>query len=88
MCVQEEERMKLEKPDVAYLTTTSSKKRKGSHKGKEVSKIQKNNTSVASSSNKSFTGKFTCKFCRKEGHKQKDCPEFKEWLAKKVIIFT
>ena len=29
MTVQEEERMKMEKPDVAYLVATESKKRKG-----------------------------------------------------------
>ncbi|KAJ9562866.1 hypothetical protein OSB04_008026 [Centaurea solstitialis] len=39
MCVQEEERLKIEKPDVAHLTTTTPNKRKfndgakGSHKG-------------------------------------------------------
>ena len=28
-------------------------------------------------------GKFLCKFCKEEGHAQKDCAGFKAWLAKK-----
>ncbi|GKC18130.1 hypothetical protein Tco_1014912 [Tanacetum coccineum] len=34
MCVQEEERLKIEKPDVVHVATTNSNKRKGSWKGK------------------------------------------------------
>ncbi|KAD2805675.1 hypothetical protein E3N88_39052 [Mikania micrantha] len=81
MCVQEEERQKLEKPDVAYLMATGSKKRKN-NTHKEASKVPKSNAGASSSSNNS-NGKSYCKFCRKVGHKQKDCPDFKEWLAKR-----
>ncbi|XP_076922429.1 uncharacterized protein LOC143584220 [Bidens hawaiensis] len=38
MCVQEEERMKMDKPEVAYLAT-SSKKRKNPHPRKEFTKV-------------------------------------------------
>ncbi|XP_021770628.1 uncharacterized protein LOC110734787 [Chenopodium quinoa] len=38
MCVQEEERLKLDKPDVAYLMTANPKKRKGNVDKKEFSK--------------------------------------------------
>nr|GEZ56011.1 UBN2_2 domain-containing protein [Tanacetum cinerariifolium] len=34
MCVQEEERLKVEMPDVVHVATTNSNKRKGSWKGK------------------------------------------------------
>nr|GFA27887.1 putative zinc finger, CCHC-type [Tanacetum cinerariifolium] len=34
MCVQEEERLKVEKPDIVHVATTNSNKRKGSWKGK------------------------------------------------------
>ncbi|KAD4983110.1 hypothetical protein E3N88_19781 [Mikania micrantha] len=81
MCVQVEERQKLEKPDVAYLMATGSKKRKN-NTHREASKVPKSNTGASSSSNNS-NGKPYCKFCRKVGHKQKDCPDFKEWLAKR-----
>ncbi|VFQ90969.1 unnamed protein product [Cuscuta campestris] len=39
MCVQEEERLKLDKPDVAYLMTANPKKRKGNVDKKEVPKV-------------------------------------------------
>ncbi|KAI3796687.1 hypothetical protein L1987_39366 [Smallanthus sonchifolius] len=32
---------------------------------------------------KNFKGKSHCKFCHKAGHRQKDCPDFKEWLSKR-----
>ncbi|VFQ79214.1 unnamed protein product [Cuscuta campestris] len=86
MCVQEEERLKLDKPDVAYLMTANPKKRKGNVDKKEVSKVQKRDAS-ASSSSKNSKGKSYCKFCRKEGHRQKDCQDFKEWLTKKGIHY-
>ncbi|KAK9074591.1 hypothetical protein SSX86_007189 [Deinandra increscens subsp. villosa] len=82
MCVQEEERLKVEKPDVAHVTTTNTKKRKGNfHKG-ESSKVQKPNASTSSGST-TPNGPIRCKFCHKKGHRQRDCPKFKEWLAKK-----
>ncbi|KAI3797123.1 hypothetical protein L1987_32375 [Smallanthus sonchifolius] len=87
MCVQEEERLKLEKPDVAYLMTGDSKKRKGNFRKKESSKVQKKDSSAASSS-KNSKGKFHYRFCRKAGHKQKECPDFKEWLTKRGIPYN
>ncbi|GJS65663.1 putative RNA-directed DNA polymerase [Tanacetum coccineum] len=60
----------------------------GSWKGKGSSgdnstpnKVQKTDTSTSS-----FQGGPKCKFCHKKGHTQKDCPKFKEWLAKKGIF--
>ncbi|GKE38397.1 UBN2_2 domain-containing protein, partial [Tanacetum coccineum] len=73
MCVQEEERLKIEKPDTAYLTTT---------KGYKNSKWEKENSDKASSSNgKESSPK--CRFCKNPGHFQKECPKFREWLDKK-----
>ncbi|KAK1411311.1 hypothetical protein QVD17_37858 [Tagetes erecta] len=82
MCVQEEERLKLDKPDTAYLITADAK-RKGKFQRKEAPKVQKKSNSSTASSSKNSSGKPYCKLCRKEGHRQTDCPEFKEWLAKK-----
>ena len=69
MCVQEEERMKMDRTtDVANFTTSSSKKRKNSYQRKDASKVQKPNpnpnTSTPSSSKNSL-GKPYCKFCKK-----------------------
>ncbi|GJU71726.1 putative zinc finger, CCHC-type containing protein [Tanacetum coccineum] len=82
---EEEEHLKIEKPNVAHVATTNSNKRKGSWKGKGSSednstpnKVQKTGTNTSS-----FQGGPKCKFCHKKGHTQKDCPKFKEWLAKK-----
>ena len=77
MTIQEEERLKLDKPDVAYLIAADSKKRKGNFRKKEAPKVPKPNANASSSSNNS-TGNSYYKFCRKTGHKQPDCPDFKE----------
>ncbi|KAL4569139.1 hypothetical protein LXL04_024770 [Taraxacum kok-saghyz] len=77
MCVQQEERLKIEKPEVAYVTTTTNLDKK---KGKSVSekegssKVQKSSMGVHK-----FDNKPRCKIF----HTQRDCPKFKEWLAKK-----
>ncbi|CAH9139583.1 unnamed protein product [Cuscuta epithymum] len=83
MCVQEEERLKAERPDVAHLTTTNSKKRKGNRQGGgkgNISKVPKIGASVNS-------GPY-CKFCRFKGHYQRGCLKFKAWLTKKGIPFN
>ncbi|XP_076936957.1 uncharacterized protein LOC143604327 [Bidens hawaiensis] len=67
MCVQEEERMKMDKPEVAYLAT-SSKNRKNTNPRKEFAKVQKTNTGASTSSQNS-TRKPFCKFCKKYIHK-------------------
>nr|GEY43038.1 retrotransposon protein, putative, Ty1-copia subclass [Tanacetum cinerariifolium] len=84
----QEERLKVEKPDVVHVATTNSNKRKGSWKGKGSSednstpnKVQKTDASTSS-----FQGGPKCKFCHKKGHIQKDCPKFKEWSAKKGVF--
>ncbi|KAK1415826.1 hypothetical protein QVD17_31614 [Tagetes erecta] len=82
MCVQEEERLKLEKPQVVHVATTGSHKRKGNFNHGASSKVHNNKQSTSSSMTNS-QGKPFCKFCRTHGHKQKDCPQFKEWLKKK-----
>ncbi|CAH9109269.1 unnamed protein product, partial [Cuscuta epithymum] len=68
MCVQEEERLKIEKPDVAYVTTTHQKK-KGKYNITESSKIQQTNANAAFGST-APKGPFRCKFCHQKGHSQ------------------
>ena len=58
MCVQEEERLKVGKPDVAYVTATSAGKREANFKIGESSKAQKTKAK----------GHPRCKFCHKKGH--------------------
>ncbi|GKD03851.1 retrovirus-related pol polyprotein from transposon TNT 1-94 [Tanacetum coccineum] len=84
----QEERLKVEKPDVVHVATTNSNNRKGSWKGKGLrgdnstpNKVQKKDASTSS-----FQGGPKCKFCHKKGHIQKDCPKFKKWLAKKADV--
>ncbi|KAJ0568243.1 putative transcription factor interactor and regulator CCHC(Zn) family [Helianthus annuus] len=92
MCVQEEERMRMDRTtDVANFTTSNSKKRKNNYHRKDASKVQRPNPSSntsAPSSSKNSLGSIRCKFCKKTGHMQKECPDFKEWLAKKGIPFN
>ncbi|KAI3771808.1 hypothetical protein L6452_02977 [Arctium lappa] len=87
MYVQEEERLKIEKPDVAHVTTTTPSKRKGKSLEGESSKVRKTGASTSSSVSK-FKGTPRCKFFHKKGHFQRDCPKFKEWLAKKGILYN
>ncbi|KAD4888796.1 hypothetical protein E3N88_20869 [Mikania micrantha] len=47
---------------------------------KDASKVPKSNAGASSSFNNS-NGKPYCKFCRKVGHKQKDCTDFKNLVS-------
>ncbi|GJV69852.1 retrovirus-related pol polyprotein from transposon TNT 1-94 [Tanacetum coccineum] len=86
MCVQKEERLKIEKPDTTYLTTTKGHEKKF-FKGNKGFKWEKGNSDKASSSNgKESSPK--CRFCKNPGHFQKVCPKFQEWLDKKGSSFS
>lgn len=86
MCVQEEERLKIEKPDTAHLTTSSSNKKKTFNNTKG-SKWEKGVSFKANSSNGKESGP-KCRFCKYRGHIQKECPKFREWLDKKGSYFS
>ena len=66
MCVQEEERLKVEKPDMAHLTIGSNKK--SFNKGKGKKKKQGNDVSHSGQNDEN---KIQCPFCHKKGHKKK-----------------
>nr|GEW25534.1 hypothetical protein [Tanacetum cinerariifolium] len=85
---KDEECLKVEKPDVVHVATTNSNKIKGTWKGKGSSRDNStlNKVQETGTSNSSFQGGPNCKFYRKKGHTQKDCPKFKEWLANKSIF--
>ena len=93
MCVQEEERLKIERKDYAHLTSMNSGKRKFNGENKTQKKLgpshkAESNKSGAKRSKPvanepSAPKKPYCKFCKHDGHKQKDCDGFKAWLVKK-----
>ncbi|KAG6495762.1 hypothetical protein ZIOFF_043589 [Zingiber officinale] len=85
MCDQEEENLKAETPDSAHFTTQRQGKKRKLH-GKDKRHVKKNNDGNKAKISCSKTRK--CNFCRELTHFQKDCPEFKEWLAKKVLHTT
>ncbi|KAK4483887.1 hypothetical protein RD792_011096 [Penstemon davidsonii] len=82
-CVQEEERLKQEKTESAYLASASNdgnaKKRKRKDKGKKTADP---GTSQHKEQKKQDQG-LTCFFCRKAGHLKKDCSKYAGWRVKK-----
>ncbi|GAV88450.1 UBN2_2 domain-containing protein [Cephalotus follicularis] len=74
MCVQEEERLKVERPDFAHLATATPtrKKSKGNDKGKKKVDLEKS-TNKANVSSTKLVQAPKCHFCRKVGHLRKDC---------------
>ena len=86
MCVQDEERLKVEKPNVAHLTTTGSYKKNAYKNGKGFKNKDKPNSTQTNKANYSGNNSETCPkchFCKKQGHIQKECPKLREWLEKK-----
>ena len=67
MCVQEEERLKMERPDMTHLTMASSSK-KSFKKGKGKKRNQGND---ASHNGQKEENKMQYHFCHKKGHKRK-----------------
>jgi hypothetical protein len=82
MCVQEEERLKQEKPQSVHFVATHDKGK--SKRGKCVPHLKKDNKL----SNKKIDNKDTCFFCKKGGHMKKDCRKYKRWLEKKGNIIS
>ena len=76
MFVQEEERLRVEKPDMAHLTIASPSK-KSFKKGKGKKRKQGNDASYNRQKDKN---KIQYHFCHKKGHKRRHCSSFKAWL--------
>ncbi|KAG6525526.1 hypothetical protein ZIOFF_015488 [Zingiber officinale] len=84
ICDQEEEIVKAETPNSAHFTTQRQGKKRKLH-GKDKRHVKKNNDGNKAKTLGSKTRK--CNFCREPTHFQKDCPKFKEWLAKKGLAY-
>ncbi|PKI42174.1 hypothetical protein CRG98_037413 [Punica granatum] len=74
MCVQEDERMKQDKPEIVHLATRPKGKGKKDY-GKRQYKA----------SLKTDGSKVKCFFCRKDKHVKKDCLKYKKWLEKRGL---
>lgn len=81
-CVQEEERLKLEKTESAHLAFTNKGKGKKRKNAKEVadSRPQKRQEKVQKPNEE-----LTCFFCKKTSHKKKDCTKYHAWRLKKGL---
>ena len=83
ICVQEEEKIKIERPESANLTTTSKAKKRKMDKVKEAAgvppvKVQKKQDEEG------------CFFCEKSGHLKKEYVKYKAWRVKKgnLLIYV
>jgi hypothetical protein len=75
MCVQEEERLKHEKPQSVHMATHDKGKTK---RGKNATHFKKDSKlSIKQNGNKD-----TGFFCKKKGHMKKDCQKYRRWLEK------
>ena len=79
MCVQEEERLKVERPDMAHLTVANSSK-KTFKKGKGKKRKKGND---ASHNGIKEENKIQCHFFHKKGHERRYYSGFKVWMEKK-----
>ena len=82
-CVQEDERIKKDKPKSIHLSLASQKKKK--------QRAKDSNKDAAKGISKQNKGKmqeneFTCYFYKKVGHFKKECPKFVVWRIKNVLF--
>ena len=76
MCVQEEGRLLTESSDTVLLTAQESHSKKTKDVGKGKTKLSPEPVIKKESK---------CFFCKKKGHRKKDCIKFKAWFDKKGI---
>ena len=86
--VEEEERIKRQGKDQAFLVGSSKRKHDGASSSKQQpqKKFFKKHSSTSYKAKEKVDDKpkeNKCNFCKHEGHYQKDCPEFLKWLMKK-----
>ncbi|KAK6143281.1 hypothetical protein DH2020_023629 [Rehmannia glutinosa] len=79
-CVQEEERLKQKRTEIAQLASTSK------DKGKRKNDVEKaaNDKGPTQKKQKGET-QDGCYFCGKPGHKKKDCTKYRVWRVKKGL---
>ncbi|KAH6785841.1 hypothetical protein C2S51_038296 [Perilla frutescens var. frutescens] len=82
-CVQEEERLKQERIEIAQLASTSKDKGK---RTKEVEKAAKDKGPVQKKQKTENSD--DCFFCHKPGHQKKECPKYRAWRIKKGTFLT
>jgi hypothetical protein len=81
MCVQEEERLKHEKPEGVHMAIHAKERTK---RGKYAPKFKKKNkVPIKQNGNKD-----ACYFCKKEGHMKKDCQKYIKWLKRKGNLIS
>ncbi|KAK6151656.1 hypothetical protein DH2020_014291 [Rehmannia glutinosa] len=83
-CVQEEERLKQERTEIAQLASTSK------DKGKRNNDVGKAANDKGPTQKKLMKGetKDGCYFCGKPRHKKKDCTKYRAWHVKKGTFFA
>ena len=82
-CVQEEERLKLDKTESAHLSLTSKSKRKKIRDKEAADKTPQKKQQKQKSTSVDDKG---CFFCGGADHKKKQCTNYHAWRAKKGML--
>ena len=84
-CVQEEERLKLDKTEGAHLASTYKDKGQKRKKNKDIKSTAPQKKQQKKPNEPGGTG---CFFCGAEGHRKKHCSNYHAWRAKKGMLLN